>query len=100
MLGTPLFTQPASATPAMSIVVLFFGLVGLWMGVSIAFSDTPVVCEGRAAALCQIGFAVGSVFLGPERAHLGYAAAAIAAGLVLIVLAVAVWPRTRRAKPA
>ena len=100
MLGTPLFVQPASATPAMCIVVLFFGLVGLWMGVSIAFSDTPVVCEGRAAALCQIGIAVGSVLLGPEQAHLGYAAAAIAAGLVLIVLAVAVWPRTRRAKPA
>lgn len=100
MLGKPLFVQPASATPAMSIVVLFFGLVGLWMGASIALSDTPVVCEGRTAALCQIGFAVGSVFLGPERAHLGYAAAAVAAGLVLIVLAVAVWPRRRQAEPA
>lgn len=84
----------------MSLVVLFFGLVGLWMGISIAFSDAPVVCEGRTAAVCRIGLAVGGLFLGPERAHLGYAAAAIAAGMVLIVLAVAVWPRTRRAKPA
>lgn len=59
-----------------------------------------VVCDGRTAALCQIGLAAGSTVLGPEQAHLSYAAAAIAAGLVLIGLAVAVWPRTRRAKPA
>lgn len=71
----------------MTLLILGLALFAMWHGVHTALSGMQPSCAGKGRQLCVAALAIGELAFGPTRAHLGYAASSIAAGIVMLGLA-------------